>query len=174
MIVLVAFNVATMHASPVIGEYDVKAAFIYNFAIYIEWPEGFRSNPDRPFVVGVLGKDPFGPAIDRALKGRTVQRRAVVVKRFDRVEDALHCDILFIASPESLNSKHELAVLDRRPVLTIGDVDGFATRGGMINLVMEEKKVRFEINVEAMERAGLKPASQLLRLARIVDANRGA
>ena len=153
-------------------EYEVKAAFIYNFAKYVRWPEASTSEARKPFVIGVIGRDPFGQALDDAIRGQSLQGRAVSVKRFGKVEEIADCDILFISSSEKNNLPRILEVLHEAPVLTIGDMDRFAERGGMINLTTEEKRVRFEINVEAAERAGLKPGSQLLRLARIVADSR--
>jgi hypothetical protein len=153
-------------------EYEVKAAFIYNFAKYVRWPEASTSQTTKPFVIGVIGRDPFGRALDDTIRGQNVQGRAVSVKRFGKVEEVADCDILFISSSEKNNLPRILEVLHKAPVLTIGDMDRFAERGGMINLTTEEARVRFEINVEAAERAGLKPGSQLLRLARIVSDSR--
>jgi hypothetical protein len=153
-------------------EYEVKAAFIYNFAKYVRWPEASTSETRKPFVIGVIGRDPFGQALDDAIRGQSLQGRAVSVKRFGKVEEIADCDILFISSSEKNNLQRILEVLHKAPVLTIGDMDRFAERGGMINLTTEEARVRFEINVEAAERAGLKPGSQLLRLARIVSDSR--
>jgi YfiR/HmsC-like len=150
------------------SEYEVKAAFIYNFAKYVSWPEASTSEKKKPFVIGVIGKDPFGQALDAAMRGRSVEGRAVFVERYGKVEEVADCDILFISSSEKNNLHRILEALHKAPVLTVGDMDQFAERGGMINLTTEEKRVRFEINVEAAERAGLKPGSQLLRLARIV------
>jgi len=153
-------------------EYEVKAAFIYNFAKYVRWPEASTSETGKPFVIGVIGRDPFGQALDDAIRGQSLQGRAVFVKRFGKVEEVADCDILFISSSERNNLQRIIEVLHKAPVLTIGDMDRFAERGGMINLTTEEKRVRFEINVEAAERAGLRPGSQLLRLARIVGESR--
>ena len=154
------------------AEYEVKAAFIYNFAKYIKWPKTSTAEATKPFVIGIIGKDPFGPVLDDIMRGKSVQSRAVVVKRFGRVEDVADCDILFISSSEKNNLQRIFEVLRKVPVLTVGDMDQFAERGGMINLTTEENRVRFEINIEAAERAGLKPGSQLLRLARIVTESR--
>jgi hypothetical protein len=154
------------------SEYELKAAFIYNFAKYVHWPEASTSETRKPIAIGVIGKDPFGQALDDAMRGRSLEGRAVVVRRFSRVEEVADCDILFISSSEKNNLPRILEVLHKAPVLTIGDMNRFAERGGMINLTTEEARVRFEINVEAAERAGLKPGSQLLRLARIVGGSR--
>jgi hypothetical protein len=149
-------------------EYAVKAAFLYNFAKYIQWPRTSAALPNRPFTIGVIGKDPFGPPLDDAMRGQSVQRRAIVVRRFTRIEEVANCDVLFVSSSESGSLPRILQALGNAPVLTVGDMDQFAAHGGMINLVIEETRVVFEINVEAVKRAGLKPGSQLLRLARIV------
>jgi hypothetical protein len=153
-------------------EYEVKAAFIYNFAKYVRWPEASTSETRKPFVIGVIGRDPFGQALDDAVRGQSLEGRAVVVRRLSKVEEVADCDILFISSSEKNNLQRIFQALREAPVLTIGDMDRFAERGGIINLTTEEKRVRFEINVEAAERAGLKPGSQLLRLARIVGDSR--
>jgi hypothetical protein len=153
-------------------EYEVKAAFIYNFAKYTHWPEASTPETKKPFVIGVIGKDPFGHALDDAMRGQSLQGRAISVRRFNQVEDVADCDILFVSSSEKNNLQKIFEVLHKSPVLTIGEIDQFAARGGMINLTTEEKRVRFEINVDAAERAGLKPGSQLLRLARIVTDSR--
>jgi uncharacterized protein DUF4154 len=168
----------TLCVTPVRGdsttpaEYEVKAAFIFNLAKYIHWPEASTSETMKPFVIGVIGKNPFGQALDDALRGQRLQGREVVVRRINKVADAAGCDILFISSSEKNNLQKIFEVLHKAPVLTIGDMDQFAERGGMINLTTEEKRVRFEINVDAAERAGLKLGSQLLRLATIVSDSR--
>ena len=146
-------------------EYEIKAAFIYNFTKFVRWPD---ADEGRPVILGILGKDPFGGAIDRAVSGKHVGTRRIHVVRVAKPEDASRCDILFVSASEEPNLKRILQGLGTAPVLTIGDTDGFAERGGMINLVTEGNRVRFEINVEAMERAGLRASSQLLRLATIV------
>jgi hypothetical protein len=150
-------------------EYEVKAAFLYNLAKYIQWPEPSHAGAARPFVIGLIGKDPFGPALDQAMAGRTLQQRPVVVRRFVRVEEVTGCDLLFVAASAREDLGRILTALRGAPVLTVADMDQFAERGGMINLTMEEKRVRFEINNKAIARAGLKAGSQLLRLARIVN-----
>jgi hypothetical protein len=154
------------------SEYQVKAAFIYNFTKYIQWPKPSASATSRPFVIGVIGKDPFGPVLDDVMSGQNVQQRAVVVKRFRRVDDVVNCDVLFVGSSERNNLQRIFDVLRRTPVLTISDMDQFAEQGGMINLTTEDKRIRFEMNVQAIDRAGLKAGSQLYRLARIVYESR--
>ena len=152
-----------------LSEYEVKAAFLYKFATYVRWPPQSAAVTDAPFVIGVIGKDPFGRALDAVMKGQSVHGRAVVVKRLARPEEALRCQVVFVCSSERGALRQILGTLNGAPVLTVGDTDRFAEQGGMINLTTEENHIRFEINKRAIDRAGLKVASQLLGLARIVD-----
>jgi hypothetical protein len=150
-------------------EYQVKAAFIYKFATYIRWPST-GEHAGTPFVIGVLGTDPFGAALDDVMRGQSVQRSGIVVRRLTRLEDALRCDVLFVSASERGNLRQILISLRGAPVLTIGDMDQFAERGGMVNLITSaDNHIRFEINKNALDRAGLKAPSQLLQLAQIVD-----
>lgn len=146
------------------SEYEVKAAFLYNFAKYVQWPPSQR----QLFVIGVLGKDPFGRQLDEALSGQSVQKKSIVIRRFARVEEVAGTDILFVCASERRDLPAIFEALHRAPVLTVADMDRFAELGGMINLFTEENRVRFEMNPDAIRRAGLKAGSQLYRLARIV------
>ncbi|MGH9423349.1 MAG: YfiR family protein, partial [Thermoanaerobaculia bacterium] len=152
-----------------VSEYQVKAAFIFKFANYIRWPERSGSNEQTPFIIGVLGKDPFGRELDVVVKDQSVHGRTIVVRRLTQPQHALVCDVLFISSSERGALKEILAAVRGAPVLTIGDMDQFAELGGMINLVTsEDRHIRFDINKGAVDRAGLKAGSQLLGLARVV------
>jgi len=147
-------------------EYQVKAAFLYNFGRYVEWPP--QARPPASFTICVLGEDPFGPVLDELIKGKSIQRMKLATRRLERVEDAGNCQILFISSSENGRLEHILAVLHGRSVLTVGEAERFAHRGGMINFRLEGSKVRFEVNLDATEQAGLTISSQLLKLARII------
>ena len=147
-------------------EYEVKAAFIYNFAKFVEWPPEDARNTE-PITIAVVGKNPFGDALD-LLREKTIGDRKIVVKRFARVDDIVKCHILFICASENQRLPHILKITEKWHVLTIGDVTGFAQSGGIINFIIVDDKVRFEINVDAAQRAGLKISSQLLKLASIV------
>jgi uncharacterized protein DUF4154 len=155
-------------------EYAVKAAFLVKFADYVDWPADHHPGTG-PIVIAVLGADPFGSLLDEMLAKKEVRGRKVVARRFNTVEDALpHASILFISSSERLDLTRILRALDGRPVLTVGDMDHFASRGGIVGLRVQGKTVRFDINVEEAEKAGLKMSSQLLKLARIVRTGRDA
>jgi hypothetical protein len=154
-------------------EYRVKAAFIYKFATYIRWPASVGVEANTPFVIGVIGQDPFGPSLSDVVRGQRVQGRVILIRNVGRLEEALRCDLLFVSSSERGKLQQLFVALRGAPVLTIGDMDQFAEQGGMIGLVTtEDNHIRFDINKAAIERAGLKASSQLLHLARIVDEPR--
>ena len=149
-------------------EYDVKAAFLFNFAKFVEWPEDRPEGDRSALVIGVLGVDPFGGALDAAVRDKTVNGRALSVKRFREVKDLAPCQILFISASETRRLPEILSRLGGTPILTVGEPEAFTREGGIIRFVTEDNKVRFEINVEAAERANLRISSKLLALARIV------
>jgi hypothetical protein len=146
------------------GEYEVKAAFLYNFARFVEWPAQGHSQPNV-LTLCILGGNPFGSDID-ALAGKSVGQATLQVRRIG-IEQASACQIVFISSSEGPRLESELAQMRGRPVLTIADSPGFSERGAVINFYLDQGKVRFEINIDAAQRSGLTISSQLLRLARI-------
>lgn len=146
-------------------EYQVKAAYLSNFGRFVEWPARTSSAEDQPFTVCVLGEDPFGPALDSALAGEVIRKAPVVPRRISGVHDAAFCRIIFISRSEEPRLKTILPALQSTGALTVSDVPQFARRGGMIGLVLAGSKVRFEINVAALEQAGLTVSSELLKLA---------
>ncbi|MFZ1986074.1 MAG: YfiR family protein [Desulfatitalea sp.] len=151
------------------SEYKIKAAFLYNFAKFIEWPDLGNSAATDAFVIGILGKDPFGPEI-QVIEGKLVKGKPLRVIRSASLDELKSSQVLFIGAASPAELTRILKSLQGRPVLTVGDTDGFAREGVMINLTTEENKVRFEINPQAAEQAGLKISSHLLRLAKIVTA----
>lgn len=148
-------------------EYDVKAAYIYNFAKFVEWPRGKSPEPTGTITVCVVGSDPFGPAL-AAIEGKTVEGKKVRIRRDPAAQSVKGCEVLFISGPEEERLNSVLEAVKGLSVLTIGDTKGFAQKGVMINFYMENKNVRFEINQKAAERAGLKISSNLLKIAKIV------
>jgi hypothetical protein len=155
--------------SSVSSEYLIKAGFIYNFANLVQWPSNAFTQPDAPIVIGILGEDPFGTVLDRVLEGKKVNGRVFVVKRLKSVLDLKECHIVFVSSSEMAHFAEAIHLAKGMPILTIGENPGFAKRGGIINLVLEDNKVHFEINVEAAKEADLNISARLLALARIVQ-----
>jgi hypothetical protein len=154
-------------------EYEVKAAFLYNFSRFVEWPRAARPAEGQQFVVAVLGRDPFGPALEDAFAGKTVLGQRPHVRRVATPEEAARAHIVFVSSSEKAQLGRVLAVLGRDGVLTVGDMDGFARSGGIIGFRLEQRRVRFDINPVSAAQAGLRVSSELLKLARIVSSERG-
>ncbi|NNL68075.1 MAG: YfiR family protein [Myxococcales bacterium] len=151
----------TAHA---ISEYKVKAAFLLNFGKFVEWPSA-----QGDLEICVLGEDPFGATLDDTLAGRKIGARPVRARRIDSAGAADGCAILFVSRRGNAPLDAVVSAVRGSPVLLVGEQDRFAKRGGMINFVEVDQKIRFEINETAAKKAGLKISSQLLKLATIVD-----
>lgn len=166
VLVLFAFagDVARSHAEPPPPhEYQVKAAFLYTFIKFVEWPNAGV----RPICVAVLGQDPFGDDLE-SIRGKSAKGRSIVIKRYRRVDEVRECDVLFISASERAHLPRILKQLQNSPILTVADQEGFCQAGGMINLVTVRNKINFEINTAAAQRVQLRISSQLLKLAKIV------
>jgi len=153
------------------SEYEVKAVFLYNFAKFVEWPSELPSDASDPFVIGIVGRDPFGTAVEQSLLRKTLNGRPLAIKRFRNEQDARGCQVLYISASERKRVKPLLASLQGDPVLTVGDTEEFVQAGGVIAFTLEDNRVRFEINMDAAQQAGLKISSKLLSLAKIVWSN---
>lgn len=153
-------------ASP--SEYQIKSVFLFNFAQFVEWPSSSFTEPREPLVIGILGEDPFGSYLDETVQGETTHDRPLVVRRFRLVEDIKNCHILFISQSEEARVEKILASLKGRRILTVGDCDAFAQRGGMIRLVTENNKIRLQINLDSVKAEDITISSKLLRPAEIV------
>lgn len=155
------------------AEYNIKAAFLYNFAKFVEWPAKRPAHRlwtvDDPLCICVVGEDPFGRVLEDTIQGKNIGSHKVVIERLKQGRDMNSCQIAFISSSEKNHLRSILESLKGGGVLTVGDTEGFAQAGVAINFILEENKVHFEINVDAADRAGLKISSKLLSLARIVQ-----
>src|SRR5947209_5265337 len=136
-------------------DYDVKAAYLYNFGRFVEWPTQSATSKSEHFTVCILGEDPFGPGLDSTLAGEMIGGKSVVAKRISSPQQSDDCRIVFLSSAESGHLKKIVAELDKKAVLTVSDMPQFAQLGGMIQFVLDGKKVRFEVNLTATQRAGL-------------------
>jgi len=151
----------------------LRAAFLFNFIQYVEWPSNPVSTLDAPLLIGIYQDPELAAAAISMVEGRTVGGRTVAVRvlsRPDQVEDLF---VLYVGSTDPLEIARGLNEVEGRPVLTVGYADGFAARGGMINFVLEDRRMKFEVNRKATEESGLRLSSQLLRLARIVGDGAG-
>jgi YfiR/HmsC-like len=152
------------------GEYQVKAAFLYNFAKFVEWPAPTFKTDTDPLRICILGMDPFGTALGDTVGGKTVSGRPFVVAGISEVNQAGVCQILFISASEKKRYRAIFADLRTSAILTVGETDGFANQGGMVNFKLENGRVRLEVNVEAAGLAKLRISSKVLKLAQIVDS----
>jgi hypothetical protein len=150
------------------SEYLIKAGFIYNFAKLVGWPGNAFAQADSPIVIGILGTDPFGGIIDRILADKKVDARRFVIKRLKWGMEFKDCDILFVGASEAVHLEEVIRAVKGLPILTIGETPGFARRGCIINLIVEDNKVRFEVNLDAAKQADLNVSSRLLALAKII------
>lgn len=154
-------------------EYQVKAVFVYNFSRFVEWPPQTFTAPNEPFVIGILGSDPFGARLDEAVRGEQIDQHPLVVRRFRNLGEIGDCRILYIDRSESAKVQQILAALDHRNTLTVTDLEGATERGVMIQFTTENNRIRLRINVESARAAGLTISSKLLRTADIVGPRGG-
>jgi hypothetical protein len=145
-------------------EYQTKAEFLFSFAKFVSWPARKFNEPDSPLVIGVVGADPFGGLLEEAVQDHRINDRTVTVEHIESMEELRKCHIIFICRSETARLGSILAEVRGENVLTVGESDNFISRGGMINFVMVDNKVRFQINDSGARRAGLKMSSQLLAL----------
>ena len=148
-------------------EYRIKAAFLYNFARFVEWPDESTRGVGH-VVIGILGEDPFGSILDETVRGKKADGRPLLVKRLTNPEEAVSCALVFVGSSERKRTKTLLASLERLDVLTVGESADFLDQGGMVNFVIEKERVRIDLNLHAARAAGLRVSSQLIRVAREV------
>lgn len=171
-----SFDSAGWTLTQTANEYEVKAAFLYNFAKFVEWPpEAFKNDGEghAALIVGIIGNDPFGGVIDQIINGKTINGRPMVIKRFKGYQNLRECHILFIGSSEQKRLPQIFENLKAGSVLTISEMNLFSQQGGIISFVTENNRVRFEINAFAAEQANLRISSKLLALAKTVRGGKG-
>lgn len=173
VVCLLAISMAAAAQSARTPEYEVKAAFLYNFVKFVEWPPQAFPHSSAPFRLCVLGSDPFGDTLSNITEGKSISGRPIINSRLQSVLQAPSCHVLFIslAAPEA--QRQALEAVHDLPVLTVGESADFLRLGGMIKFVLEQDRVRFEINLEAAQRHHLKLSSKLLAVARVVDVSGG-
>lgn len=170
---LVLCSVALVSAAQSASEYQVKSAFLFNFAKFVEWPSDAFPSGDTALQICVLGQDPFGGDFEQMIEDKTVGGHRLEIAYPGGLPQARACQILFIASSEKPKVREILRGITGASVLTVADTPGFAEMGGMINFVLEEKRVRFEINLKAAERAHLKLSARLLTVAKLIVTEEG-
>jgi len=154
-------------------EYDLKATFLYHLAQFVDWPPEAFPTEETPLVIGILGTDPFGKVLDEIVQNEVVKNRKLTVQRFSSTEEIKSCHILFISQSEAARLDQIFSRLKERKILTVGDTEGFAQRGGIVRFMTEKNKIRLRINIESAKAAGLTISSKLLRAAELVGAKAG-
>jgi hypothetical protein len=152
------------------AEYPVKLAFLYNFTKFVEWPAEAYPSPEAPLNICLVGQDPFGYDIEHALRSRTVGNHPVALLKFKPGQNLKGCHVVFVSADSDKRSIAIVADLGSSDTLTVGESQDFARNGGMIRFMIEENKVRFEVNLEATKKTHLRISSELLALARIVKS----
>jgi hypothetical protein len=167
-IVVLLLTAASLTAgeSNVIDEYRVKAAFLYNFVKFVEWPADAFTSPSDPIRICVLG-NPFGARLDETVNGKQVDQRNLQAREIFNIAEASGCHILFVAGGKK-RVADMLGSIKEKPILTVGEIPSFGAEGGIIAFRVEKDRIRFEINVRAADRARLRISSKLLSLAEIV------
>jgi hypothetical protein len=164
-------SIATPVQANAPSEHQVKAAFLYNFANFVQWPDAALGPAGAPMRVCVVGADPFGGALDDAFRDQIVQERSVQISRGPTLASVGHCHILFLSQSEQSRWPELLKELRGVPTLTVADGPPLVRQGGMVSFIVEANRVRFEINRSAAEHAGLRVSSKLLALATIVESD---
>lgn len=156
------------------GEYEIKAAFLFNFAKFVLWPDAAFADSSSPIIIAVGGDDPFGDVLPELVRDKTAHGRPIRIRHFPRVQDVEFCHILFVAAGEEQERWLEAVELrDQAGTLTVGEGDRFWELGGAITFVLEKRRVRFAINPEAAARSGLELSARLLALGRRIGGGTG-
>ena len=156
--------------STVFQEYQVKAVFLYNLSNFVSWPEETFNYRESPFVIAILGEDPFGRFLDKVIQGETVNKRPIIIKRLTQLDQLKEntCHILFISASMKRQISEIIELTKNSAVLTVSDIEKFAHNGGIVGLIRKGSRVYIEINVDVARQEGLVISSKLLKLAKIV------
>ncbi len=151
--------------SPLANEYTLKATYLFKFAGFVDWPAASFASPTSPFVITIVGDDPFGEVLDRVVAGQRVLNRPIQIRRVPASRAGPEGQVVFVAERDEDRRKAVLERLAGQPVLTVGEEETFLREGGMIRLLVAEDRLRFEVNKRATDQVGLKVSSKLLALA---------
>src|SRR5579863_2448030 len=151
------------------SDYDVKAAFLFNFTKFVEWPESSFQSAQAPIVIGIIGDAPIGDSLMRIVAGQKAQGRSIEIAKYNRGDDLRRCHVLFISDSERQHGAQILAALQSTSILTVSDMDGFAESGGVIQFVIQGNRVRFVVNLDAATQSKLRVSAKLLALARVIN-----
>lgn len=150
-------------------EYRLKAAFLFNFLQFVDWPSTAFSSPEESVTICVLGPDPFGPDLDALIAGERINGRTIVIQRHQKVDPDAQCHLAFVNKRSERQLRECVEQLKGRPVLTVSDVPPFAGLGGMIEFVTQANRIRLRVNLRATSEAQLRLSSKLLKRSEIVE-----
>lgn len=158
------------HAQTTINrEYRIKAAYLFNFGRYTQWPKDYWKNKETPFVIGILGTNPFGTSLDQIATHKELQGRKILIRYFKDIKEYQPCQMLYISVSVPIDKQRAIiAKLANSKVLLVGEQHAFLQEGGMVSFLLEENKVRFGVNLAPINRDNLKISSKVLKLAAIV------
>jgi hypothetical protein len=175
LVVLIAMMLSLLGSPLVLGsdtgtsrEHQIKAAFVYNFTKFIEWPAQSFPDANAPIIIGVLGETPFATELEQLVRDRKVNGHTILVKRIQSVAEAASTHLLFVSATEDAQLASLRAALESRPIVTVGESSSFAQSGGTITFILQDDKVRFEISTATAEQTGLRISAQLQKLAATV------
>lgn len=169
LVLCFAFSVSAQTSN---REYQVKAAFLFNFTHFVEWPANSFTSPQAPLTIGILGTDPFGNYLKDLVKSETIGQHPLTIKHFATIEEVSDCHILFINVSDKKSIPAVIETLKGKNILTVSDINRFAKSGGMIRLYTEDDKINIEINFEEVKAEGLTISSKLLKLSKIVKTDK--
>lgn len=150
-------------------ENQVKAVFLFNFTQFIEWPSNAFTSHESPFIIGVLGNDPFGNYLEETVKGEKMMNHPLTVQHYKDLRELQRCHLLFIAYSDPQKIREALDALRGRKTLTVSDSDNFAEEGGMIRFFTQDNKIKLQINLTTAKAADLNISSKLLRVSEIIE-----
>ena len=165
VILLLPFLGTLRAAPPSPNEYSLKAVFLYNFCRFIDWPPAAFTSPNEPFVIGIVGPDPFGTLLDEAIAGENYHGRPIRIAHFRNAREIRQCQLLFVSHAVGGQLNAILAAVAGRNILTVGEDDLFLDHGGMIALTAEQNRIRLRINPTALRGTKLSVSSKLLQVA---------
>ena len=159
-------NVRSQSSS--VKEYQIKAVFLYNFTHFINWPEAAFESQYAPFIIGIVGRDPFGPSLEDAVEGERIGSHQIRIKRYNSINEIEKCHILYVGTQDPDEIKAVLKAVARKNILTVGDSPNFIRWGGMIRFYTDQNKIRLQINNSLAKTAGLRISSKLLRVSQVL------
>jgi hypothetical protein len=162
------FFIPCVCAQPTAKEYEIKALFLYHFTNFVSWPHSAFTGDADPFRICLFGEDPFGKTIDLTVNNQQVDNHPLVVERINDISALRTCHILFIHPSEQVRLEEVLNAIKDYPILTVSEIEGFVTKGGMIEFIKLDNKVGMGINPNALNAVNLKARAQLLKLVKII------